>query len=408
MYGILNNRSRKAHPGAVVHLSDCPIDSNKLLLGFESGCIVLWDLRNKSADYRIYYSEGLKSISWHHEGRQFIASHTDGSITTWGVKGGNKPVTTLYPHSKSGNDLKPELCKPIYKAEWRTVRNGEPYIIFSGGLPVGNSTSVGAGNQASSSQSPQPIPQSLSSKSLDKTNGSQSLTVMHGKSITVLEMEDNIIDFITLCETAYETDFSDPYAIVVLLHNDLVVVDLLSPGYPCFQNPYSMDLHESPVTYCYYLADCPTDLVYAFLTVGHKSNKRSGFSEREWPINGGEWGSSTCSYPELIITGHADGSIKFWDASSVHLHQLYKLKTAKLFEKPKINKSGGDSSSGTESGVGLQESDDPFAIEQLTFCTESRYLCIGGASSQVIGFRFSKHETHSEVPQNQYFSNHLL
>ncbi|CAG2173940.1 unnamed protein product [Oppiella nova] len=56
------------------------------------------------------------------------------------------------------------------------------------------------------------------------------------------------------------------------------------------------------------------------------------------------------------------------------------------------------SSSGAESGVGLQENDDPFAIEQLTFCTDSRYLCIGGATSQVIGFRFSKHETHNEVP----------
>ncbi len=65
-----------------------------------------------------------------------------------------------------------------------------------------------------------------------------------------------------------------------------------------------MDLHESPVTYCYYLADCPTDLVHAFFSVGHKGTKRSGFSEKEWPISGGEWGSSTLSYPEIIITGY--------------------------------------------------------------------------------------------------------
>lgn len=73
--------------------------------------------------------------------------------------------------------------------------------------------------------------------------------------------------------------------------------------YPCFQNPYPMDLHESPVTYCYYMANCPPDLVRAFFLVGHKQTKRSGFSEREWPINGGEWGSSTVSYAEIIITG---------------------------------------------------------------------------------------------------------
>ncbi len=62
-------------------------------------------------------------------------------------------------------------------------------------------------------------------------NGTQTLTVIHGKTTTVLEMEHNIIDFITLCESPYATEFSDPYAIVVLLFNDLVVVDLLSPGY---------------------------------------------------------------------------------------------------------------------------------------------------------------------------------
>lgn len=51
-------------------------------------------------------------------------------------------------------------------------------------------------------------------------------------------------------------------------------------SYPCFQNPYSMDLHESPVTFCTYLADCPTDLIPAFYSVGSKANKRGGFSEK--------------------------------------------------------------------------------------------------------------------------------
>jgi hypothetical protein len=56
-------------------------------------------------------------------------------------------------------------------------------------------------------------------------------------------------------------DYQDPYAIVVLLQSDLVVVDLQSPGYPCFENPYPMDVHEAAVTCCQYIADCPSDLV---------------------------------------------------------------------------------------------------------------------------------------------------
>lgn len=53
------------------------------------------------------------------------------------------------------------------------------------------------------------------------------------------------------------------------------------------------------------------------LQVGRNpSNRRTGFSDREWPISGGEWSPASCSYSEIVITGHQDGSIKFWDASA--------------------------------------------------------------------------------------------
>ena len=47
--------AQKTHPGSVVHLSDCPVDPNKLLIGFDSGLVVFWDLRNRSADSRFSY-----------------------------------------------------------------------------------------------------------------------------------------------------------------------------------------------------------------------------------------------------------------------------------------------------------------------------------------------------------------
>jgi syntaxin-binding protein 5 len=64
-----------------------------------------------------------------------------------------------------------------------------------------------------------------------------------------------------------------------------------------------MDLHEFAVTCCTYLADCPSDLIPAFYSVGSRSNKRSGFSDKEWPLAGGEWTTTPCSYNEIIITG---------------------------------------------------------------------------------------------------------
>lgn len=93
-------RSRKTHPGAVVHLSDNPHDPSKLLIGFETGQIVLWDLKLKTADARWIAPESLKSISWHHDGKQFICSHTDGSLTTWNPRQGTKAVSVTFPHGK--------------------------------------------------------------------------------------------------------------------------------------------------------------------------------------------------------------------------------------------------------------------------------------------------------------------
>uniref|UniRef100_A0A4W5PQW6 Uncharacterized protein n=1 Tax=Hucho hucho TaxID=62062 RepID=A0A4W5PQW6_9TELE len=49
--------SSKAHPGPVVHISDNPMDEGKLIIGYESGIVVLWDLKSKKADYRYTYDE---------------------------------------------------------------------------------------------------------------------------------------------------------------------------------------------------------------------------------------------------------------------------------------------------------------------------------------------------------------
>ncbi|XP_054003628.1 syntaxin-binding protein 5 isoform X7 [Hylaeus anthracinus] len=323
-----------------------------MLIGYESGQIVFWDLKTKNADYRCQSDVPLRSISWHHEGKQFMCSHTDGSLSTWTVRQ-VKATSVTHPHAKTTKDGEPEPCKPIQKVEWKLSRSGEAYVIFSGGLAY------------------------------DTTGRTPSITVIHGKTTTVLEMEHNVIDFITLCESPWTSDYQDPYAVVVLLQNDLVVIDLLTPGFPCFENPYPMDIHESPVTCCAYFADCPSDLVPAFYSVGSKSQKKTGFSEKDWPISGGEWSSSSSSYNEIIVTGHADGSIKFWDASAGTLQVLYKLKTAKLFEKGRTRS--------------IDSEEDPLAIQLIFLCPESRKLAIAGSGRHVVLFKFKKLESMSEV-----------
>ncbi|XP_063954729.1 syntaxin-binding protein 5-like isoform X5 [Lytechinus pictus] len=357
--------SRKTHPGPVVHLSDNPVDGNKLLIGFETGAVVLWDLKTRVAEYRYNCSQPVRSIAWHYEGKQFVCSHMDGTLTIWNVKNCNKPANIISPHAKvPAKGLKPEPCAPVPKVEWASVKSGfglfqwsDPYILFSGGLTY------------------------------EKATQTPSITIMQGKTTTVLEMEHSVVDFLTLCENPWPSNPQEPYAVVVLLESDLVVVDLLSPGYPCFENPYPMDLHESPITCVQYYADCPSDLIPALYSTGANglNRKKTAYSKRNWPVKGGEWGSGGSSDQEIIITGHADGSIKFWDASQVMLQVLYKLKTAKVFEKAKQAKT-------------LDGDDDPFAIQLVKLCSESRMLCVAGASGHLLLYRFSKMEASTELP----------
>ncbi|XP_026085885.1 syntaxin-binding protein 5 isoform X3 [Carassius auratus] len=352
--------SSKTHPGPVVHISDNPMDEGKLLIGFECGIVVLWDLKSKKADYRYSYDEAIHSVAWHHEGKQFVCSHSDGTLTTWNIRAPAKPAQIITPHGKQPKDgKKPEPCKPILKVEYKTTRAGDPFMILCGGL------------------------------SYDTVGRRACLTVMHGKSTAVLEMDYPIVDFLTLCETPYPNDFQEPYAVVVLLEKDLVLIDLAQIGYPIFENPYPLSIHESPVTCCEYFADCPAEVIPALYSVGSRQ-KRQGFSKKEWPINGGNWGQGTLSFSEIIMTGHADGSIKFWDASALMLQVLYKLKTAKVFEKPRSK----EEKSSTEI-----VDEDPFAIQILSWCPESRVLCVAGVSAHVIVYRFSKQEVTTEVVQ---------
>lgn len=68
---------------------------------------------------------------------------------------------------------------------------------------------------------------------------------------------------------------------------------------------------------------------------------------------------------------------------SVTLQVLYKLKTAKIFEKPKFKQTEG-------------QEEDPFAIYLIHLCQESRMLCVAGAT-HVILFKYSKQEISADV-----------
>lgn len=55
------------------------------------------------------------------------------------------------------------------------------------------------------------------------------------------------------------------------------------------------------------------------------------YSESAWPISGGIVESVEILERQMLLTGHEDGSIRFWDVTGVAMTPLYKYTTSQLF-----------------------------------------------------------------------------
>uniref|UniRef100_A0A914BVM7 V-SNARE coiled-coil homology domain-containing protein n=1 Tax=Acrobeloides nanus TaxID=290746 RepID=A0A914BVM7_9BILA len=334
--------SCRTHPGGVRQLALCPTDQSRLLIVFDKGPICIWNLQARESERFATDQPPVRCANWQYDGKQFICGHANGSLTVWSLKKSDEPVQKTVPHGAN--------CRAITHLIWQHNNENEPIVAFAGGMP--NDDGV--------------LP---------------ALTVLRAKSsATVLEMDHPIIAICPLNSSPFSNIPQHPAAIGVLLKNDLIVVDLTTPGYPCFESPYPMDIHESPVTYVAYFSDCPVDLTAALILVGRNQRRQGArVSDKPFPITGGMERECATGHQELLLTGHEDGSLKFWHASSENLHAMYKLKTGRHFEKI-------DDTSVVS-----------YAVTDVRLCLDSRLLLVSSACGQVTLFRFVKTESSQEI-----------
>lgn len=77
--------------GAAEQILEHPIDSDRLLIGYNRGQLILWNLENEKLEK--FYSSGqqLESICWSSDGQEFISSHNDGSYIVWNINDNIQP-----------------------------------------------------------------------------------------------------------------------------------------------------------------------------------------------------------------------------------------------------------------------------------------------------------------------------
>jgi syntaxin-binding protein 5 len=379
--------SQKTKPGKVVHLSDHPLEPTKILIGFDSGLCVLWNLKIKRPEFHYYgTSEVMSSCGWFYDGKQFMSAHNNGSLIVWSTKGDTKPVNILHPHMNE-TDLVPRY-NTIRKVSWESTSksSADSLIIFSDGLPSGDCVMRDA------------------------------ITIIKNNKLkTIIEMKDRVVDFLIIPSSPWTMDVpTDPVALIALLDSQLVVIDLRTDGYPQFQHHHPTGVHESPLTATFYLtepskhffkslmaardkyvqeqrqvqlqaqqrqaaaaaqANTAASAAAAAGSSGGVTTSKQVYSPLAYPINGGLrcTKANVFGYQELIVTGHEDGSVKLWDSTGLGLVLLHKFKTQKLFDKRKLE--------------GVQV--DVEAPYKITAVTHARnFLAVAAAGGHVTLYKF--------------------
>ncbi|KAK3767867.1 hypothetical protein RRG08_059199 [Elysia crispata] len=361
----------KVNPGAVEATASNPVNSDKVLIGFNRGLIVLWNTKDGAAEATFNATQQLEYLTWSRNGEEFISAHNDGSYITWEVKNSTDPKEpAMTPYG-------PFPCKAVNKLLWKMTKN-EPMVVFSGGMPR---ASYGDRHTVSIMQG--------------------------GDNHVVADLTSRVVDFLIISRAdekdAIETDRDDPRALVILAEEELVVLDLESEGWPAICLPYLNSVHSSAITCAQHISNVPESLWQKITDAGENQNKN--FSKAEWPINGGRNLSSAPVTKDLLLTGHEDGTVRFWDASTSSLRLMYKLSTCPVFG---IRDTTLDAQSPDEEEwppfrkVGTFDpfSDDPrLAIQKLALCALSETMVAAGSAGQVLIFNMERQEREQDLKE---------
>uniref|UniRef100_A0A1A8PJX9 LLGL scribble cell polarity complex component 2 n=2 Tax=Nothobranchius rachovii TaxID=451742 RepID=A0A1A8PJX9_9TELE len=336
-------------------LEENPINPSQVVIGYGRGLMVIWDLEKKNAVQHLPATQQLESMWWTEDGSHILSSHSDGSYCRWRVGGPEEEEEEK--EEKSDIPYGHFPCKAISKIVQLPTEEGPPFLLFNGGMPRAS------------------------------YGDRHCITVIHGKTHVALDFTSRIIDFFVIRSGPQHT--GDPSALVVLVEEEVVVIDLQTEGWPVIQTPYLVPLHSSAITCSHHVSAIPLKLWERIITSGELQNAH--YSKKPWPITGGQNLAPDPPQRDLLLTGHEDGTVRFWDASGVCLKPMYTLRTATAFHtdadpNDNMNPSAeGEWPPFRKVGCFDPYSDDPrLGIQKIHLCKYSGHLAVAGTAGQIL------------------------
>ncbi|XP_062511177.1 syntaxin-binding protein 5-like isoform X2 [Corticium candelabrum] len=337
---------QREKPGGVVFLSEQPTDTNKILIGYRKSQAVLWDLKSQSALMRFKYSSNFYCVSWLHDGSKFVCGHSNGHLTIWTPKH-EMPSDTFTVHGGQS-----EALSPVTHIEWLSRTDGDPMIVFAGGLL----------------KSQHQVRRGL-------------VTVLCDEKKVTLPLDAPVIGLGCICRQLFENEIRDPQTAVILTQDELVVHELSTPNCSNVPLAHAVNIHIPPVTCLCYNTNVAEELLADLWSIATKKRDSHTNPDQKWPFTGGKnVETDAAATNDVVVTGHVDGSARVWDASSVTLCPLVSVRISHLFQM--------SSDAAVSSAQAMPSShrtvEDMLPVHQIAFFPNSRMLIIATVNSCAI------------------------
>ncbi|KAK0172994.1 hypothetical protein PV328_006251 [Microctonus aethiopoides] len=364
----------KKTPGAVEAIAEQPGHPDSILIGYNRGLMVLWNKATPGAQQTFISAQQLESVHWISENR-FVSSHNDGSYTFWSPGAGvtSEPITQYGPFP----------CKAISKILVYTIADDDELILFSGGMPRAS------------------------------YGDRHTITAMTKSKNVVFDLTSKVIDYFVVTPKIDEDNKDSskfPEALIILAEEEIIAIDLTDPEWKMMALPYLVSLHASSVTCSQHVSNVPDELWDAITSAG-KSQTEHLYSDKEWPIDGGlllcqkSIINAKTKCKELLLTGHEDGTVRFWNASDVALTPLYKYNSSLLFDGDHLNvlEQSPDEEEDEwppfrKVGTFDPYSDDPrLAVKKVMLCPLTSTLVVAGTAGYIVTAKLSAEAITKEI-----------
>lgn len=331
----LSDEIKSKKQGAVESIKRHPASNDKLLISYHRGLSVIYNWQAKLIDAYFYHNQVLESSCFADQlGDFFYTSHNDGSYIKWDYRQGNQLKVN---EDFLGQLYGPYPCKPTPKIQACTGLVNDQFedlIVFSGGMP------------RATYDDKNPV-------TVVRAEPDSKDTIK-----TVLDFTSKVLDFVVITrprgqlgagakstsgggkknkhkqQQQQQQQRNNPIAVAlaILAEEEFVVIDLLnSESYLEFPLPYLNCVHSSAITCNQHYSEI-SDELYEQLLAYNKQQLKGKLSTNEWPITGGKViDAPEVKSHDILLTGHEDGSVDFWDVSDLSMRHLLHLSTARFF-----------------------------------------------------------------------------